>query len=274
MPPMTRDLNVGNALSRIFGIYGDQAGVLLPVAFAVFLLEAIVGAVLVEIAPALIVVALLVQVLASTLYSGMVVELVNDVQDGRRDHSIGGLFGAVTGVVLTLILAGLLVGLLVAIGLVLLIIPGLIVLTLLAVVAPAIVVERKGVFEALSRSRQLVSGNGLQVFGVIFTVFVITFVIGALIGGLGAAAGLGGRIAAEVVASTITAPIGALAAAVLYFELRRAHGEAGPAPHAPGPDAVETGPSTAAPFPGERSDADQAFGERRPEQPGGFDPRA
>jgi hypothetical protein len=271
---MTRDLNVGNTLSRIFSIYGDQAKVLLPVAFIIFLVQAVAGAVLVEIAAILVLVALLLQIIASTLYQGMVVELVNDVQDGRRDHSVGGLLGAVTGVLVPLIVAGLVVGLLAVIGFFLLIIPGLIVLTLFAVTAPAIVIERKGVFAAMSRSRELVSGNGMQVFGVIFTVFVISFLIGLLIGGIGGAAGLGGRIAAGVIASTITAPITALAAGVLYFELRRAPDELGPAPAAPGPDAVEAGPSTTAPYPGERSDAQQAFGEPRPEQPGGFDPRA
>ena len=271
---MTRDLNVGSALSRIFSIYGDQAKVLLPVAFAIFLVQAVVGALLTEIATGLAVVALLLQIIASTLYQGMVVELVNDVQDGRRDHSVGGLFGAVTGVLLPLIVAGLIIGILAAIGFVLLIIPGLIVLTIFAVAAPAIVVERKGVFAAMGRSRDLVKGNGLQVFGVIFTVFVISFVIGLLVGGIGGAAGLGGRIAASVIASTITAPISALAAGVLYFELRRAKGEAGPAPQAPGPDAVET-TTTTSPYPGERSEAETAFGEPRPEQPGGeFNPRA
>lgn len=272
---MTRDLNVGNALSRVFSIYGDQAAVLLPVAFAIFLVEAVVGGLLVSAGTGLVLVALLLQIIASTLYSGMVVELVHDVQDGRRDHSVGGLFGAVGGVVPMLILAGIVVGVLVAIGFVLLIIPGLILLTLFAVVAPAIVVERKNVFGAMSRSRELVSGNGMQVFGVIATVFVLTFVVGLIIGGIGSAAGTGGRIAADVIASTITAPIAALAAGVLYFELRRAKGESGPSPEAPGPDAVEAGPSPGATYPTEHGTSEQAFGEPRPDQQGGdFNPRA
>lgn len=232
---MTRDLDIGNTLSRIFSIYGDQAAVLLPVAAAIFIVEAVVGALLVSVSPVLVLVAVLIQVVASTLYAGMVVELVHDVQDGRRDHSVGELFRAVTGVVLPLILAGLLVGIAVAIGFVLLIIPGLILLTIFAVVAPSIVIERKGVMDALGRSRELVSGNGMQVFAVIVVIFLLTFVVSALIGGLGSAAGTGGRVVAEIIASTLTAPLAALAAAVLYFELRRIKGEAA-VPHA-GPEA-------------------------------------
>ena len=188
---MTRDLDIGQTLTKIFGIYTDQAGVLLPVAAAIFLIEALVSALLVSVSPVLFLVALLISVVASTLYAGMVVELVRDVQDGRRDHSVGELFGAVTGVVLTLIVAGFLVGLMVAIGLVLLIVPGLIALTIFAVVAPSIVLERKGVVDSLSRSRELVKGNGMQVFGVIVVIFLLTFVVSAIVGASGGAAGVG-----------------------------------------------------------------------------------
>jgi hypothetical protein len=237
---MARDLDIGQTLSRIFGIYGDQAGVLLPVAAAIFLIEAVVSALLVSVSPVLVLVAVLISVVFSTLYAGMVVELVSDVQDGRRDHSVGELFGAVRGVVLTLIVAGFLVGLMVAIGLVLLIVPGLIALTIFAVVAPSVVLERKGVIESLARSRELVKGNAMQVFGVIIVIFLLTVVIGAIVGAIGGAAGTGGRIVAEVIASTLTAPLGALAAAVLYFELRRIKGDSVAAEPGPAPEGVPT----------------------------------
>ena len=235
---MTRDLDVGATLSKIFEIYREQAAVLLPVAAAIFLVEAVVAALLIAASPVLVIVALVIAVIASTLYAGMVVELVRDVQDGRRDHSVGELFKAVTGVVGMLILAGLLVGAIVLLGFVLLIIPGLILLTIFAVVAPVIVLERKGVFDALSRSRELVKGNGMQVFGVIVVVFLLTFVVSAIIGAIGGAAGTGGRIAADFVASTLTAPIAALAAAVLYFELRRTKGEGADATQPVEPDSM------------------------------------
>lgn len=233
---MTRDLDIGTTLSRIFAIYGDQAAVLLPVAAAIFLAEAVLAALLLAVGPLLLIVAVLVQIVAATLYAGMVVALVQDVQDGRRDHSVGELFRSVTGVVAPLILAGLLVGIAVAIGFVLLIVPGLILLTIFSVVAPAIVLERKGVIESLGRSRELVRGNGLQVFAVILVVFLLTFVLAALIGGIGAAAGTGGRIVAEFIASTLTAPLAALASAVLYFELRRTKAEDAGPPSAVGPE--------------------------------------
>jgi hypothetical protein len=168
----------------------------------------------------------------------MVVELVSDVQDGRRDHSVGSLFKAVTGVLVPLVLAGFVVGILVAIGFVLLIIPGLILLTIFAVVPAAIVVERRDVIAALKRSREMVSGNGLQVFAVIAVVFLLTFVVSVVVGGNGASAGTAGSLVAGFIASTLTAPISGLAAGVLYFRLGDIRGETASGLPPAGPEAV------------------------------------
>lgn len=236
---MTNKVDVGAVLGRVFSIYGEQAAVLLPVAFALFLIVGVVQGLL---AGPLLILAAVVSLVAGTLYTGMVVKLVEDVEDGRRDHSAGELLSSAAPVIAPLILAGLVVGLLVAVGLILLIVPGLYLLTIFAVVSPVIVVERLGVFEALGRSRALVRGNGWAVFGVILVVFLISFVIGGIIGGIGAAiGGTAGRIVLQVLANTVTAPIGALVAGVLYFTLRGAA--------TPAPDAAPEAPATPPPPP-------------------------
>lgn len=217
---MERKLDVGATLRQIFQTYGAQAGVLLPVAFGLYLLVAVVTALLAG-SLALFPVVFAVGVVAATLYQGMVVGLVKDVQDGRRDSSVGELIDATWPVVLPLIGAGLLSGIAIGIGMFLLVVPGLILLTIWAVIAPVIVVEHSGVFAAFGRSRELVRGNGWQVFGVIFTVFVIAAVVSIVLAviGAGIAKGVGMRIVANLISSTITAPIGALAAATIYFGL-------------------------------------------------------
>ncbi len=121
-------------------------------------------------------------VVAATLYQGMVVSLVRDVQDGRRDSSVGQLIEETWPVVLPLIGAGILAGIGIAIGLVILIVPGLILLTIWSVIAPVIVVERSGAIDAFGRSRALVKGNGWQVFGVIVVVFLITVIASIVLG--------------------------------------------------------------------------------------------
>ena len=177
---MDRRLDVGATLSEVFSTYGSQAGVLLPVAFWLFLVVAIVNG-LISTSLALVPVALAVSLIAATLYQGMVVGLVRDIQDGHRDFSAGELMRSAAPVVGPLIGAGLLSGLGVGVGFVLFIVPGLFLLTIWAVIAPVIVIERSGVIAAFGRSRALVRGNGWPVFGAIFVVFLITAIAGLVL---------------------------------------------------------------------------------------------
>lgn len=243
---MKDKLDVGGTLSQVFSIYGAQAGTLLPVAFWLFLVVAIVNG-LISGSLIMLAVALAVSTIAATLYQGTVVKLVGDVQDGRRDSSAGDLLRSAMPFILPLIGAGLLAGIGIAIGTLLLIVPGLILATIWAVIAPVIVVEKAGVFHAFRRSHDLVRGNGLQVFGVIVVAFVIVLVGSLVFGAIADAVSNGPivRIVFSAIASTITAPISALVAAVLYFRLREF--EAAPAAavgasEAPAPPTVPPAP--------------------------------
>jgi hypothetical protein len=216
---MRQNIDVGDVVSKVFKTYTGYAGVLLPVAAVVFLIDALFQLLALE-STALGLVAAAVSLVVSTLYAGMVVVLVDDVRDGRLDHSVGGLLGSVTPVLGALIAVSILAGIGIVIGLVLLIIPGLFLVTIWAVVAPVTVLERPGVFSAFSRSRELVKGDGWQVFGVIVMFILIFLAIGIVFGIIGAILGDVGEVVLSYAGSVITAPLVALAAAVLYFELR------------------------------------------------------
>jgi hypothetical protein len=238
---MNDSLDVAAVIRRVFDIYVDQAPVLLPAAAVVFVFTGILNELLVVAAPGLAIVALLISLVATTLFTGMIVELVADLQDGRRDSSVTRLLQAVTPVLGRLILVGIVAGLGVVIGFVLLIVPGLILITIWSVAAPVMVLERPGVFDALSRSRELVRGNGWQVFGVIFVLDVLVVILGAGIELGASSAGSGAGIVARVIVGVLAGPLSALAAAVLYFELRGARSTATPtSPAAPGAE----GPAT------------------------------
>jgi hypothetical protein len=217
---MERRLSVGDTLGEVFDIYRDQAGVLLPVAFWLFLIVAIVNG-LTEGDLSLFWLGIVVSLAVGTLYQGMVVELVRDVQDGRRDSSVGDLMRSVLPVLGALLGAGILAGLGIGAGFVLLVVPGLILLTMWAVIAPAIVVEHRGIFDAFGRSRQLVKGQGWPVFGTVVVAYLIAFVaeIVFVLVADSIADGPIIRIVFSALASTITAPIAALVASVLYFRL-------------------------------------------------------
>lgn len=207
----------GAVVSRIWEIYRDQFPVLFGTAVVLYSLQFVIYLLL---PGALGFVLVLLFWAVSILYQGMVVELVQDVQDGRRDHSVLQLVRSVEPVFWPLIGVSILFGIAVAVGFVLLIIPGLILLVIWSVVAPVMVLERPGVFATFGRSRQMVRGNGWNVFGVIVMVFVIVFLI-SIAAGI-AASGLGpvGRALVQWAVNSAIAPVTALSASVLYFALR------------------------------------------------------
>jgi hypothetical protein len=215
-------ISPGSVVSRIWEIYRDQFAVLIGTALVLFLLQALVYLLLSGAAGILLT---LLFVALSVLYQGMVVELVQDVQDGRRDHSVGELLGSVSPVFWQLLAVSILFGIGVAIGFVLLIVPGLILLTIWSVVAPVTVIERPGVFAAFGRSRELVRGNGRNVFGVIVLVFLAVILISAAAGIASDSLGSVGRAVVQWIVNAALAPVTALSASVLYFELRSARGE-------------------------------------------------
>jgi hypothetical protein len=205
-------LTAGEVIGRAFRIYREQFVTLFGAALIIFLLELVA-------AWAFWILAGLVSLILGVFYQGMVVGLVRDVQDGRRDSSMGELFSAVTPVALRLLVVAILFGLGVAIGFILLIVPGLILLTIWAVVAPVTVIERPGIFAAFGRSRELVRGHGWTVFGVIVLIFLISVGVSLVAAAVGAPLGDTGRALVQWIAGALTAPLAALAASVLYFAL-------------------------------------------------------
>lgn len=246
-------LDVGGVIRRVFHIYVDQASVLMPAAAVVFVFTGIIATLLVAASPGLVLIALLIDLVAGTLFTGMVVELVADVQDGRRDASPGQLLRAVTPVFGQLILVGIVAAIGIVIGFVLIIVPGLILITIWSVAAPVVVLENPGVFAALRRSRELVRGNGWQVFGVILVLYIVVGAVSIIIEGAAESAGSGAGIVVRVIVGVLTAPLSALAASVLYFELRGAPAVGGGT--GMGGDVITGGPGGDS-----GSDAGSAFG--------------
>jgi hypothetical protein len=113
-------ISPGTVVARIWEIYRDQFGVLAMTALVLYALQFVINLVLS--AAAGIALAVVFWAL-SVLYQGMVVKVVQDVQDGRRDHSVGELLRSVEPVFWPLVAVSILFGIGVGIGFVLLIIP-------------------------------------------------------------------------------------------------------------------------------------------------------
>jgi hypothetical protein len=119
----------------------------------------------------------------------------------------------------SVLLVSILVGLSVAIGFILLVIPGIILLVMLSVSIPALVVENRRGTEAMKRSWELAKGQFWHVLGVI----LVAFIIAAIITGILAAIGSGNTILGVILSTIgqiIVAPFTALVTVVLYLDLR------------------------------------------------------
>ena len=165
--------------------------------------------------------------------AGALTEAVADIRDGRADLSLQETFGRVWPRVWTLLGAGLLAGLGIVLGLLLLIVPGLVLLTWWSLISPVIVLEGKRAIESFGRSRELVRGQGWSVFAVVILAVLISFAIGIVVSislvwlPEEAASFFGGLIN-----GTLTAPFVALAWTLVFFRLKDLRQEPEPAPAA------------------------------------------
>jgi hypothetical protein len=215
-------LQPGAVIGKAWATYKAHWRHLLPIAFVVYVLISL----LILLLGALL--GWLGAVLGSILglagifwLQGALVLAIDDVRDGRADLSISETLDRVTPRLGTLALAGLLAGVAIGFGLILLIVPGLFLLTIWLVIVPAIMLEGCGVSASFARSQELVRGYGWSVFGVIALTVLIYIGVAVLFGVLREAldsewAGL----ALNIVLQTVTAPFLALAWTTTYYELR------------------------------------------------------
>jgi hypothetical protein len=217
-------LDPSAVIGEAFNTYKQHAGVLIPAALGVYAIQAIAAIALSSNTLGALLLNIISLVLAM-IYTGAVVQLVRDVQDGQLDSTPGQLISSVIPVLLPLFFVSLIAGLLIGVGMILFLAPGFYLATIFAVVGPVTVIEKPGVFAALSRSQALVKGSGWQVFGIIALVIALSFVAAAITAIIGVPLGTVGRVIVQWLASSVLAPIGALATATAYLRLRDVHGE-------------------------------------------------
>jgi hypothetical protein len=131
-------------------------------------------------------------------------------------------------------IASILASIGIAIGLALIIVPGLILLTFWSMIVPCIVIGRAGAIESFGRSWRTVRGHAWSVFGTFVVVFLILIVGEIVISAILLALPYAWRnFIADVVAGTLVAPYLAAVVTLVYYRLTAAHGQAAE-PSAPG----------------------------------------
>jgi hypothetical protein len=219
-----------NPLSGVLGeswkIYRAHAAHLLVIAFAIYVVAAIVAGLLAlagGVFGALL--GSIVELFAAFLVQAALVKAVQDVRDGRVDLSVGETVSASTSYIWPVAAASILAGIAITIGFILVVIPGLYLITIWAVIVPVIVIERSGALASFGRSRQLVRGNGWHVFGTLVLVFVILLVVDLVLGLIFVALPVLLRNGlSTVVSGTVIAPFLALVVTLIYYRLSGAPG--------------------------------------------------
>jgi hypothetical protein len=227
---------LSGVLDEAWKMYRAHAAHLLTIAFVIYLVAAVVVALLALIGGIFgFLLGSMVEFIAAFLLQAALVKAVQDVRDGRADLSFGETVSAGVPFIGPVAGASILAGIAITIGLILIIVPGLFLITIWAVIVPVIVIERSGALASFGRSRQLVRGHGWQVFGTLVLVFVIWIVVDIVLGLIFLALPLLLRNGlSTVIAGTLIAPFIALVVTLIYYRLSGAPGGQGPVNDTPG----------------------------------------
>ena len=158
------------------------------------------------------------------------VKAVQDVRDGRVDLDLGQTVRAALPFLLPAAGASILASIGIAIGFILIIIPGLVLLTFWALIIPSIVLGGTPAMGSFGQSWRTVRGFAWNVFGTLVLLFLIRLAVQIIIGLIFTALPnwLGGAIS-DLVAGTLIAPFQAIVISLMWYRLTSAHQGASPA---------------------------------------------
>ena len=258
-------------------MYKAYAKHLLTIAFVIYVVAAIIAAILSLAGTFGILLGSLVSLVAAFLLQAALVKAVQDVRDGRVDMSVGETVSAARPYLWSVMGASILAAIAIGIGLILIIVPGLILITIWAVIVPVIVIEQSGALASFGRSRELVRGRGWHVFGTLVIVYVILLVVNIVLGLIFSALPhvLGSGLS-SVISGTLISPFIALVVTLVYYRLV---GSA-PTPPVPGENygGFQQPPQGGAPYGGGFQEPPQSSGTyggypQPPQQQGGGYPQ-
>jgi hypothetical protein len=215
---------LSGVLTEAWALYRRFAGHFLLISFVIYVIAAILVALLSLASVVGAILGAIVSLAATYVLQASLIKAVQDVRDGRVDLDLSQTVQAALPYLLPVIGASLLAGIGIAIGLVLLIVPGLVLLTFWCLIVPFIVLAGSGVFEAFGKSWRTVRGYAWQVFGTYVLVFLILIAFSIVLSLILLVLPQFLRsFVNNVVAGTLIAPFLALVATLIYYRLIAAH---------------------------------------------------
>ena len=195
-------------------------------------------------------VGLIITMFGAFLVQAALVKAVQDVRDGRVDLDLGQTVSAALPYLGAVALASILASIGIGIGFVLIIVPGLILLTFWSLIIPSIVIGGAGAIDAFGRSWRTVRGYGWNVFGTYVLAFLILLVGEIVLSAILHALPYGWRsFISNLVVDSLVAPWIAAIVTLVYYRLTAAHGEAAET-GAPAPGAASPGSGGYDPYEG------------------------
>ena len=214
-------MDPGDILRRTWELYRAHPRHLVAIAAVVFVPLGVVSALLALLGWPGIVLANVLNLAAIFLVQGALVKAVEDVRDGRQDLGIAETYGHAGQRLLSLAAAGILATIGIVIGLLLLIVPGLVLLTWWLVVSPVVMLEHRTVLESFGRSRALVRGSAWPTFGVVVLTVLVLLALGLALGIILLPLDEAPRsFLQSAVGNSLAAPFAAVAWTLTYFRLR------------------------------------------------------
>jgi hypothetical protein len=208
-------------ISEAWELYRRHWQHLIPIAAVIYVGLGVITLIVTALAPLVgALVGAIVSMVGVFWVQGALTRAVQDIRDGRADLSVGDTFTSVGNRIGPIAVASIVAGIALFFGFILFIIPGLYLLTIWSLIVPVIVLESTGAFESFGRSRDLVRGNGWNVFGVIVLTFLILLAFGLVIGLILSPLNASIRgFVSNIASGALTAPFVALTWTLVYYRL-------------------------------------------------------
>jgi len=201
-------------------MYKAHARHLLLLAFVIYLGAAVVAALLGLAGNVGAFLSWIASMFAAFLLQASLVKAVQDEREGRREMTIADTVNAAMPFLVPVAIVSIVAGIAIAIGLILLLVPGLWLMTIWAVIIPVIIIERSGAFESFGRSQDLVRGRGWHVFFTLVLVYIIQLIAGLLLDVIFSALPASLRDGlSTAIAGTLVAPFLAIVVTLIYYRL-------------------------------------------------------
>jgi hypothetical protein len=218
---------LSGVLAEAWALYRRHAPHFILISFVIYLVIAVVNALLGwALGSVGEFLGLILTVFGTFLLQAALVKAVQDVRDGRVDLDLGATVSAALPFVGAVAVASILASIGIGIGFVLIIVPGLILITFWCLIVPEIVIGGAGALESFGRSWRTVRGYAWNVFGTIILVFLIQIVARIVLSVIFFALPYGWRsFIADLVTGALIAPFLAAVVTLAYYRLTAAHGE-------------------------------------------------